>query len=112
MRYRPTALGYLRTDVSRLSQAWDEAQIRKLAERFGYDFAGMVIHDPSTDRPPLARLKSRATRLAAEAVITPAPTHFEGATIPDSLIAQLDVITVDPEHTYARWSIPPLPTDH
>ncbi|MFD7846747.1 hypothetical protein ACFV4K_27905 [Nocardia sp. NPDC059764] len=108
MRYRPTCLGYLRTDVSGVAQLWDQSQIRKLATRLGYDFADMVVYDPRFGRPPLARLKAQATRLDAEAVIVPSPEHFEGAEIPGTLVRQLDVITVTPEETYARRMMPPF----
>ncbi|MEV6099881.1 hypothetical protein [Nocardia sp. NPDC051981] len=69
MRYKPTCLGYLRTDVSGVAQLWDQSQIRKLATRLGYDFADTVIYDPKFGRPPFARLKAQAIRLDAEAVI-------------------------------------------
>ncbi|MFE3060787.1 hypothetical protein [Nocardia sp. NPDC059239] len=108
MRYKPTCLGYLRTDVSGAAQLWDQSQIRKLATRLGYDFADMVVYDPSFGRPALARLKAQATRLDAEAVIVPGPEHFEGGEIPATLVQQLDVITVTPEETYARPTMPPL----
>ncbi|WP_458687292.1 hypothetical protein [Nocardia tengchongensis] len=108
MRYKPAALGYLRTDVSGISQLWDETQIRRLAERFGYDFCGMIVFDPKSKRPPLARLRAQATRLDAEAVIVPGPQHFEGGQVPGALVQQVDVITVSPEATYARRAMPPL----
>ncbi|MEV6095247.1 hypothetical protein [Nocardia sp. NPDC051981] len=108
MRYKPTCLGYLRTDVSGVAQLWDQSQIRKLATRLGYDFADMVIYDPRFGRPPLARLKAQVTRLDAEAVIVPSPEHFQGGEIPGTLVQQLDVITVTPEETYARRTMPPL----
>ncbi|MFB7717001.1 MULTISPECIES: hypothetical protein [unclassified Nocardia] len=107
MRFRPTALGYLRTDVSGAAQLWDESLIRRTAERLGYDFAGMVLFDPRSGRPPLARLRSLVTRLDAEAVIAPAPAHFEAGRVPESLVARVDVIIVSPEQTFARWIIPP-----
>lgn len=107
MKYKPTAVGYLRTDVSGLAQLWDQSQIRRLAIRLGYDFADMIVYDPRFGRPPLARLRAQATRLDAEAVIVPGPEHFEGGEIPGTLVDQMDVITVTPEETYARWAVPP-----
>ncbi|WP_280358548.1 hypothetical protein [Nocardia otitidiscaviarum] len=109
MRYQATAIGYLRTDISGVSQFWDESQIRKLAARLGYDFADMIVYDPKFGRPPLARLKAQVSRLDAEAVIVPGPEHFEGGQVPGSLVKQVDVITVTPEETYARRAMPPLP---
>lgn len=101
-RFKPTALGYLRTDVSGICQLWDEACIRRLATRFGYDFAGVVVYDPASGRPPLARLKAQATRLAAEAVVVPGAAHFQDARIPVTLLDRLEVITCFPEETYSR----------
>ncbi|MEU0542607.1 hypothetical protein ABZ319_22300 [Nocardia sp. NPDC005978] len=101
-RFRPTALGYLRVDVSGIGQLWDEACIRRLATRLGYDFAALVIYDPNSGRPPLSRVKAQATRLAAEAVIVPGPAHFPGARIPLALLDRLDVITCTPEETHSR----------
>lgn len=108
MKYKPTAVGYLRTDVSGVAQLWDQTQIRRLATRLGYDFADMVVYDPKFGRPPLARLRAQATRLDAEVVIVPSPQHFEGGEVPGTLVQQVDVITVTPEETYARRATPPL----
>ncbi|GAB2539455.1 hypothetical protein [Nocardia heshunensis] len=108
MRYKPTALGYVRTDVSGVSQQWDETEIRRLAARYGYDFADMVLYDPASGRPPLARLKAQATRLNAEAVFVPSLEHFEEGEVPGALVQKLDVVTVHPESTYARRAMPPL----
>ncbi|MFB7719097.1 hypothetical protein [Nocardia sp. NPDC056100] len=106
--HRPTAIGYLRTDISGSARLWDQTQIRRLAARLGYDFADMVIYDPKFGRPPLARLKAQATRLDAEAVIVPSPEHFCGSKVPSALVEQFDVITVNPEATYARGVVSPL----
>ncbi|WP_067530988.1 hypothetical protein [Nocardia crassostreae] len=94
MRYRPAALGYLRTDVSGIGQLWDEERIRRIAERSGYDFCGMVVYDPRTGKPPLAWLRALANRLDVTAVIAPGPDHFVGGRIPDALMARVEVITV------------------
>lgn len=109
MRYTPTALGYLRTDVSGVSQQWDESEIRRLAARYGYDLAEIVVYDPISDRPPFARLKAQATRLDAEAVFVPSLEHFEEGEAPGSLVQRMDVVTVHPESTYSRRVLPPLP---
>ncbi|MFE3229939.1 hypothetical protein [Nocardia sp. NPDC059228] len=108
MKYKPTAVGYLRTDVSRVGQLWDQTEIRRLAARFGYDFADMIVYDPSFGRPPLARLRAQITRLDAEAVFVPSLSHFEDGELPGSLVQQLDVITVHPEETYSRMAMPSL----
>lgn len=108
MRYKPTCLGYLRTDVSGVAQLWDESRIRQVAARYGYDFAGMIVYDPKFGRPPLARLRAQATRLDAEAVIVPGPEHFENGEVPGALVRQVDVITVTPEATHARHGVPLL----
>ncbi|MGW4244577.1 hypothetical protein [Nocardia sp. NPDC004722] len=102
MRYTPTALGYLRTDVSGVSQQWDESEIRRLAAQYGYDLAEIVVYDPTGGRPPLARLKAQATRLVAEAVFTPSLEHFETGEPPATLVRRLDVVTMHPESTYSR----------
>ncbi|WP_306363787.1 hypothetical protein [Nocardia sp. CC227C] len=107
MRDKPTAIGYLRTDVSGPARLRDQSRIRELASRLGYDFADMIVYDPKFGRPPLARLKAQATRLDAAAVIVPGPEHFEGGRVPVGLVEQLDVITVDPEVTYVRGAMTP-----
>lgn len=100
MRFRPTALGYLRSDVSGIGQLWDETQIRSTARRLGYDLAKIVVARP--DEPPLARLKRQLGLLAAEAVLVPGTNHFEGNRVPEDLLRIADVITVSPENTCAR----------
>ncbi|MBF6182471.1 hypothetical protein IU481_29020 [Nocardia otitidiscaviarum] len=111
MRYRPTAIGYLRTDVSGMARFQDESRIRELSTRIGYDFADMVVHDPKFGRPPLARLKTQAARLGALAVIVPGLEHFEGGRVPGSLTERIDVVTVCPEATYESRTMqsPELP---
>lgn len=111
MQYAPTALGYLRADVSGVSRQWDESEIRRLAARYGYDLAEIVVYDPAGGRPPFARLKAQATRLDAEAVFVPSLGHFEEGEVPGSLVQRLDVVTVHPESTYSRRVLPPL-RDH
>lgn len=101
----PTAIGYLRSDVSRARQPWDEERIRSLAKRFGYALAKTVVFGPHTD-DPVRRVLNVVRAVDAEAVFVPGLDHFAGV-VPDGLVAVADVITVDTEETYARWIIPP-----
>lgn len=101
MDYRPTCVGYVNVDVSGPSRGQDETEIRKLAERFGYDFSDMIVYKPKFGRPPLARLNAQITRLDAEAVFVPSLAHLMDV-VPDSLATRVDVVTVHPERTYAR----------
>ncbi|MBF6179811.1 hypothetical protein [Nocardia otitidiscaviarum] len=107
MRFRPTAIGYLRSDISGLRQAWDESQIRSLAARRGFDFAKMIVLDGRTGKPPLAALKSTITRISASAVFVPSTAHFDGDTVPPALLNVVSVITIDPDNTYPRSDAAP-----
>ncbi len=102
MRARPTAIGYLRRDVSGLSQTWDEIQIRSVAKRLGYELAKTVVFGPQTDSP-LSRLLNVVRRVDADAVIVPGVQHL-GWEVPSELVKAVDVITVSPQNTYARWA--------
>lgn len=95
MGLMPTAIGYLRSDVSGIRQTWDETQIRSLAARLRYNLAKTVAFSECTD-DPVAQLIAVARRTHAEAVITPGVTHF-GGTIPAELGCVTAVITVTPE---------------
>lgn len=106
MRPRPTAIGYLRRDVSGISQAWDEIQIRSIAKRFGYELAKTVVFGPDTDEP-VDRLLNVVRNVCADAVIVPSAAHF-GGVVPDRLVRVCDVITMSPENTYARAIALPL----
>ncbi|NEW40334.1 hypothetical protein GV794_03795 [Nocardia cyriacigeorgica] len=106
MRQRPTAVGYLRRDVSGVVQTWDEIRIRGLAKRFGYDLAKTVVFGSVTDHP-VTRLINVVRSLDAEAVVVPGLGHFEGE-VPGRLVSVADLITVKPENTYARWAFEQL----
>jgi hypothetical protein len=104
MRQKPTALGYLRRDVSGISQTWDEIQIRSIAKRFGYDLAKTVVFGRETDHPESGLLNVIRT-MDVDAVIVPKVEHL-GGDVPGELVRVCDVITVNPENTYARWALP------
>ncbi|MFJ4652525.1 hypothetical protein ACIP5Y_14775 [Nocardia sp. NPDC088792] len=108
MTTEPNAIGWLRSDVSGERQQWDEARIRGLAHRLGYDLRKTVVFGPRTDRP-LHRLRMLVSSLALEAVIVPSIEHFDGGEVPAELVAVADIITVSPENTYARYSTGRVP---
>ncbi|MFI7667813.1 hypothetical protein [Nocardia sp. NPDC049526] len=103
MRQRPTAIGYLRTDVSGVSQAWDEIQIRSRAKRLGYELAKTVTFGAHTDFP-VSRLLDVVRRMDVDAVITPSLEHL-GGDVPGELVRVCEINTVTPPETYA----PPAP---
>ncbi|MGW5228338.1 hypothetical protein ACWEP5_25780 [Nocardia niigatensis] len=105
MRPQPSAIGFLRHDVSGAQQQWDEAQIQHLARRLGYDLCKTLIFGPETDRP-FVRVRTLVSRLEADAVIVPSLAHF-GGHIPEDIVQVADIITVSPENTYARSEIRP-----
>lgn len=105
MRPQPSAIGFLRHDVSGAQRQWDEAQIQQLARRLGYDLCKTLVFGPETDRPIL-RVRTAVSRMEADAVITPSLAHFDGE-VPDDVVQVADIITVHPENTYARWIVAP-----
>ncbi|GAB2442780.1 hypothetical protein GCM10027262_58940 [Nocardia tengchongensis] len=92
--------------MSGAQQQWDEAQIQHLARRLGYDLCKTLVFGPETDRP-LIRVRTLVSHMEADAVIIPSLAHFDGH-IPDDIVQVADIITVNPENTYARWAIPPV----
>lgn len=98
---RPDAIGYLRSDISRARQCWDEEQIRTRAKRLGYNLRKTVVFSAATERP-VHRLRLVVDRLEAAAVIVPGLDHFDERDIPVELAAVADVVTVSPENKYAR----------
>jgi hypothetical protein len=103
MRAKPFALGYLRKDVSGTSQAWDEAQIRRLAKRLGYELSKTVTFGAGSDGP-VGRLIDVVRDLDVDAVISPGLQHFDDA-VPDELVQVCDLITVTPESTFSRSAL-------
>lgn len=108
MRLQPAAIGYVRADVSRIQQRWDEERIRRLAKRLGYNLIKTVVADGRTNARPLDGLISTVHRTGAEAVVVPSEAHFDDA-IPAEVVRIADVITVFPEATYAREATGALP---
>lgn len=108
MNPRPIAIGYLRTDISGSNQQWDESRMRTLAARFGYRLLKTVaFSDRTVD--PVERLATVIDKLGVEAVFVPGPNHFDERQIPAQIVRLADVVTVDPENTYARTATGGLP---
>ncbi|WP_067685817.1 hypothetical protein [Nocardia jejuensis] len=105
MRPVPTAIGFLRHDVSGTRQRADQLQIQELARKLGYDLRKTLVFGPDTDRP-LTRVRTAVSRLDADAVITPNLEHFDGR-VPDDVVRVADLITVTPENTYTRHAPSP-----
>lgn len=105
MKYhgKPNAIGFLASEVSGVRQTWDEAQIRSIAKRLGYDLCKILVSQP------IGQLKATVTRLDAESVIVPSAAHFDGGQVPADLVRTVDVITVDPLQTWARGAAGTLP---
>ncbi|MFB8281871.1 hypothetical protein [Nocardia colli] len=103
---KPVALGYLRKDVSGVAQTWHENQIRSLAKRSGYNLAKIIVFSADTEQP-IDALIGAARRIGADAVFTFSAAHFDEEGIPSELTKVVDVVTVSPEHTHARWSLHP-----
>ncbi|WP_067565845.1 hypothetical protein [Nocardia acidivorans] len=108
MRAKPKALGYLRKDICGVQQEWDETRMRSVAGRLGYQLLKTVAFSEHTHQP-IQRLINVARQLGIEAVIVPGAHHFDGREIPPELVQVVDVITVEPESTYARTSTGQLP---
>lgn len=113
MRATVHAIGYLRTDISRGSQQWDEVRMRTLAARLDYNLRQTVAFGSSQLDPVAALVEflrdMRKREIVVEAVVVPGPQHFDGREIPAELVHMVDVITVDPESTYARRATGELP---
>lgn len=103
------AIGYVRRDVSRARQPWDETQIRSVAKRLGYNLRKTIVF--SSDVREVEHLLRLTNRLGVDAIVVPSTRHFSGGQVPAELVQAVDVITADPEYTYARWSTGELPPE-
>ncbi|MBL1077575.1 hypothetical protein JK358_24520 [Nocardia sp. 2] len=97
---RPSAVGFLRSDISGCQQSWEENHIRSTAAKFGYDLRKTIVFGAGTDRP-VHRLRVSITRLKVDAVIVPSLAHL-GGTVPTEVGSVAAVITVWPEEIHHR----------
>ncbi|KIA62013.1 hypothetical protein [Nocardia vulneris] len=97
----PSAVGFLRSDVSGLNQPRDELRIHAAARRTGYDLRKTIVFSEHTqDR--VHRLRVAIARLAVNAVIVPSTEHFDDHKIPEELLEIATVITASPGNTWVR----------
>ncbi len=95
------AIGFLRREVSGAHQPRDEIRIRALAERLGYHLRTIVTSTSAGNDLGL-HLRNIAETHRVDAVVVPSVAHFDGAVVPSMVVRIADVITVEPECTYAR----------
>ncbi|MBF6060470.1 hypothetical protein IU500_06715 [Nocardia terpenica] len=97
----PSAVGFLRSDVSGLNQPRDELRILAAAKRTGYDLRKTIVFSEHTE-DRVHRLRVAIARLDVDTVIVPSTEHFDDHTIPEELLEVATVITVSPGNTWAR----------
>ncbi|MFE3102266.1 hypothetical protein [Nocardia tengchongensis] len=97
----PSAVGFLRSDVSGPNQIRDELRIRAAAKRTGYDLRKTIMFSERTE-DRLHRLLVAIDRLGVSAVIVPSTEHFDNETLPDELLEVATVITASPRSTTTR----------
>ncbi|WP_280454497.1 hypothetical protein [Nocardia brasiliensis] len=66
----------------------------------------IVVFDPSIEDPVIELIEA-ARRVRASAVIVSSTAHFDAERVPDGLTRVVDVVSVTPEFTYARWTLNP-----
>ncbi|MBF6095242.1 hypothetical protein IU502_23335 [Nocardia cyriacigeorgica] len=96
MRARPTALAWINPEVS-IAFEVEAIQVRSLARRLGY---ALVWPDERALLPLLEQVRGADI----DAVITPAPDHFDPLTL-HNLMTIADVETVWPRMSFARWCV-------
>ncbi|WP_327139745.1 hypothetical protein [Nocardia sp. NBC_01327] len=106
----PSAVGYLRSDISGSRQAWDENQIRHRAKQLGYDLRKTVVFNSQTEQR-MHRLRVVVARTGVDAVFVPSLEHLDEDQVPATVIEVAAVITVSPENTYHRRASAVTPGD-
>ncbi|MFF0637269.1 hypothetical protein ACFYTS_32775 [Nocardia sp. NPDC004151] len=97
----PSAIGFLRSDISGWNQVEDELRIRTAAKRTGHDLRKTIVFTKRTENR-LHRLRVAIDRLGVEAVIVPSAAHFDERSIPAEVLEMAAVITVSPGRTTPR----------
>ncbi|WP_405494854.1 hypothetical protein [Nocardia sp. NBC_00511] len=100
----PSAVGFLRSDISGTRREHDERQIERTARLKGYDLRKTVVFSENTIRKNY-RLRIALSRAGVDTVIVPSLEHFDGQ-VPAEVVAVADIVTISPENTYARTGDP------
>ncbi|WP_280335608.1 hypothetical protein [Nocardia wallacei] len=95
MRWQPAAMPWVNPLVS-TAPDWDAAQARRLARQLGF-----VVVPPS--EVSLVPLVDQARAADVDAVIVPSPDHVDAYML-HALMCIVDVETVCPRMSFARWS--------
>ncbi|MFC9440412.1 hypothetical protein [Nocardia sp. NPDC057030] len=74
-----------------------------MAKRLGYELTKIVVFGAQTEQP-VQQLLNAIERVGADAVVMPNLAHLADEL--DRVVRVCDVITVNPENTYARWVLP------
>ncbi|MFE3229358.1 hypothetical protein [Nocardia sp. NPDC059228] len=97
----PSAVGFLRSDVSATKQQQDERAIERCARLSGYDLRKIVVFSERT-LEQVHRLRVVVDRTRVDAVIVPSVEHFDARSVPAELLEVAAVLTVSPRDAYAR----------
>ncbi|WP_280275970.1 hypothetical protein [Nocardia wallacei] len=94
MRFRPTALGWIDTEVSD-APMWDRAQVQRLARQLGY----LVIWP----EPSLIPLADQVRAADVDVVITPSSQHLSPLEV-NGILYVAEIETISPRMSFARWT--------
>ncbi|MFF3570960.1 hypothetical protein [Nocardia jiangxiensis] len=98
---RQRALGYLRSDVSRYKQRWDEYHIRHHARLMGLELGKIVAFSDRTSHP-IEKLLRAVKDSGATALVVPGVEHFDEGRMPPEICQITDIFAVDSQRTYPR----------
>lgn len=108
---KPPAIGYVRADISGVTQPWHEKEIRSLATKLGYDYGKTIVFNERTIDPimRLGRVISPKDLPITDAVVVPSLEHL-GGEVPRGLLMLADVIVLSPfVHHTRELTGPPDP---
>ncbi|WP_280276322.1 hypothetical protein [Nocardia wallacei] len=96
LRAFPTALGWIDPNVT-TAPRWDAARVGRLARSLGY----VLVWPPVASVLPLV---DQVRSADVDVVITPSSDHLDAITL-HALMHVVDVETVCPRMSFARWAV-------